>query len=113
MISKFIAHDSKLQFGSLNHGIAAGLNPPVSARLVATHPKADALCSLYASSVLTQTGRSHALQKCFELFVEESACVRHEVARATNDSTLSLQFALEQITNPLEHRIVAARDDKL
>src|SRR5262245_42164482 len=26
MISKFIAHDSKLQFGGLNHGTAAGLN---------------------------------------------------------------------------------------
>jgi hypothetical protein len=27
MVSKFIAHDAKLQFGGLNHSIAAVLNP--------------------------------------------------------------------------------------
>jgi hypothetical protein len=27
IVSEFVAHDSKLQFGSLNHGPAADLNP--------------------------------------------------------------------------------------
>jgi hypothetical protein len=47
MVGEFVAHDSKLRFGGLNHGSAASLNYPLSQGFsVAISPKADTLCSL-------------------------------------------------------------------
>jgi hypothetical protein len=47
MVGEFIAHDSKLQFGGLDHGSAAGLNIRCSVNgiSVAFRPKAEVLCS--------------------------------------------------------------------
>jgi hypothetical protein len=50
MVGEFIAHDSKLPFGGLNHSPAAGLNIACTVNgngfSVAFRPKADSLCSL-------------------------------------------------------------------
>ncbi len=49
VVGEFIAHDSKLRFGGLNHALPAGLNIACVANLkglsVAFHPKAEVLCS--------------------------------------------------------------------
>src|SRR5712672_1467477 len=58
MVGEFIAHDSNLRFGGLNHGSAADLNIHIAGALVAISPKADPLCSLRVLLVLTHSRRN-------------------------------------------------------
>jgi 2-polyprenyl-6-methoxyphenol hydroxylase-like FAD-dependent oxidoreductase len=41
MVGEFIAHDSRLRFGGLNHGLAVGLSALSQGFFVAYQPKAD------------------------------------------------------------------------
>jgi hypothetical protein len=57
MVGEFVAHDSRLRLGGLNHGLAAGLNTPLSRPFWSLSlRKADSLCSLRALSIMTLLG---------------------------------------------------------
>src|SRR3979409_142121 len=66
------------RFGSLLHGMAAGLNVPCLGTLVAIHPKAGALCSLCALSVLSRSGYHCVALSLAARHVVLAPCARRE-----------------------------------
>ena len=70
MAGEFILHDSRLQFGSLNHDLVAGLN---TERIVRGRPSSEAVNAAVGGLLLGQSGK-HMLAARFTDFDLSATC---------------------------------------
>jgi CubicO group peptidase (beta-lactamase class C family) len=103
MIDEFIAHDSKLRFGGLNHGSAAGLNIPYR-RLFGRYPFESGLVMLIVSLlVLTPQRLSYG---------ERVRTINRLVASALTTLVCAMQISGASGQPPTAHASVADLFDR-